>query len=96
MDVKQKIIDIINIVFHDELIDINPPIERWMEYRDIGRRLEAYVVRATYKYRGNIDYTFSIDNDHFMLVTPQRALQNANNFYLQALQQIKNRNENTK
>ena len=96
MKIKEKINNFIKRTFHDEIVAVEPPREWWMEYRDVGRRLEAYVVSVVYKYRGAQTAYFSVDNDHFLLVTPQKALKNANDFYLRTLQQIKNRNENTK
>ncbi len=93
---KERFNNFIERTFHDEIVAVEPPRECWMEYRDVGRRLEAYIVPITYKYRGVRNAYFDIDNDHFLLVTPEKALKNANSFYLKILQQIKKRNENTK
>ena len=85
---KDKITYFINRTFRDEIIAVEPPREMWVEYKDVGRRLEGYVVPVTYKYRGKQTIYSCIDNDHLCLVSPQRALKFATDFYNNARQKI--------
>ena len=96
MGIKQKFKLFITKTFHDEIIAVAEPREWWIEYRDIGKRLEGYIVTVTYKYRGKRNLYSVIDNDHFHLISPERALKDAKAFYSKTLQKIKTRNENTK
>ena len=74
--------------FHDEIIAVYPPEEYIVTYRDVGTRLEGYTVRVEYKYRGIDNRLFPIDNDHFQIVSPQRALKYAQDFYMKARDKI--------
>ena len=96
MTIKEKINNFIKRTFHDEIIAVEPPREFWMEYKDIGPRLEGYITTVTYKYRGKQNLVSTIDNDHFQLISPEKALKNAMNFYEKVTKKIKNSNENTK
>ena len=87
MTIKQKINNFIERAFNDKIIAVQPIEELWITYRDIGTRLEAYYVSVTYKYRGNRKVYFSIDNDHWQIVTAANALKNAQDYY----QKIRNR-----
>lgn len=88
MTIKEKINNFIEHTFHDEIIAVEPPREFWMEYKDVGRRLEGYITTVTYKYRGKQDVVSTIDNEHFQLISPERALKNANDFYLRATRKM--------
>lgn len=81
MKFVEKIKDLYNKTFNDEIIDIKPPREFWCDYRDIGRRLEGYKLKVQYKYKGWSDVFFSIDNDHLQLISKEKALKTAINFY---------------
>ena len=96
MTLIQKIKDFYEKTFHDEIVAIEEPREWWLEYRDIGRRLEGYIVPVTYKYRGKRNMCAWIDNDHMNLISKEKALQNATTFYNNVINKIKMRNENTK
>lgn len=98
---RLRLRDFIDKTFRDEIVDIEPPKEWWFEYRDVGKRLEGYIIPVTYKYRGRCYMYSSIDNDHFGLVTPQRALKEAERFYNKTQQKLLQKrsraiNENTK
>ena len=88
MKIKQVISNFVNRMFNDEVIDVQPPREWWVEYKDVGKRLEGYIVSVTYKYRGWCDTYSIIDNDHFQLISPKQALKNATRFYNKTRQKI--------
>lgn len=94
--IKTGIKDFMNKTFHDEVVAVAPPREFYYTYRDIGIRLESFVVTVTYKYRGRVNYFFCIDNDHLKLVSVEKAFCAARDYYLSKLQKIKSNNENTK
>lgn len=81
MYIKEKIERLLNIAFRDEVVAISGPHEWWWEYRDVGKRLEGYLVVVKYKYAGEKKYHFTIDNDHLQLVSANDALKNAKDFY---------------
>lgn len=85
MKIIEKVKDLYNKTFNDEIQKIEPPHEYWCNYRDIGRRLEGYKIAIKYKYKGWSDMFFVIDNDHFKLVSKEKALKNATDFYEKAL-----------
>ena len=82
--------------FHDEIIAVEEPREFVVKYKDIGDRLEGYIIPVTYKYRGKQNMYSMIDNDHWHLISKECALKRANKFYQQTLKKIQSRNENTK
>ena len=77
-----------DMLFHDKIIDIEEPREWHIEYRDIGKRLEGYIVPVTYKYRGKCNKYFIIDYDHFQLISKQRAQNNANLYYQRVREEL--------
>ena len=95
-----KIQDFLNRVFSDYIVAVEPPHEWWNYYYDVGMRLEGYKVPVTYKYAGRKERTFSIDNEHLRLITPEMAIDDAQKFYEKTLKKIESRkqqeNENTK
>ena len=91
-----KIRDFINRTFHDEVIGVLPPQEVYYTYRDVGTRLESYVVKVTYKYAGAKEAFFDIDNDHFQIISKEQAKIWANAFYKRMLQRIDARNNKTR
>ena len=96
MTLTQKIKNFYERTFRDEIVTVEPPREWWIEYRDIGRRLEGYIVPVVYKYRGKRNLCATIDNDHLNFISKEKALQNAMTFYNNAIKKIKARNENSK
>ena len=94
--IKLSIRNFIKRTFHDEIIAIEEPREWWVEYKDVGRRLEGYIIPVTYKYRGNQNTYSIIDNDHLHIITKERALREAQKFYAKVQKKIASRNENTK
>ena len=89
LNLKFNLKDFITRTFHDEILSADAPCEYKITYNDIGTRLEAYVVDVTYKYAGKRQYFFAIDNDHLQLISPARALKNANDFYARCLKKVK-------
>ena len=85
MKIIEKVKDLYKKTFDDEIIGIKPPREYWCDYRDVGHRLEGYKIAVTYKYKGLLDVFFIVDNDHFRLVSKEKALKNAMNFYEKTL-----------
>ncbi|MBO4625827.1 MAG: hypothetical protein J5679_00925, partial [Alphaproteobacteria bacterium] len=59
-------------------------------------RVEAYVVRVMYKNGRRKEFTFPIDNDHWHLVTPEKAYCRALRFYSRQFNKMLICNENTK
>lgn len=101
MQIAAKIEYFINRLFRDEIIRIRKPKKWIIKYKDIGTRLEGYIVDVTYKYAGKQQHIFHIDNDHLKLISQSEALNTAQNFYLKVREEIKQRqlkqkNENTK
>ena len=88
MKIIEKVKDLYKKTFDNEIQKIEVPREYWCDYRDIGRRLEGYKVLVKYRYKGWVDLFFIIDNDHFNLVSKEKALKNAMNFYEKTLFQI--------
>lgn len=84
MTIKQNIENFIEHTFNDKIVDVRPIKEMRVSYHDIGERLEGYVVPVTYKYRGNRNVYFTIDNDHFKMISAEKALQNAKDYHLKA------------
>ena len=95
-----KIQNFLNRAFADYIVAVEPPREWWIDYRDVGMRLEGYKVPVTYKYAGRKERTFSIDNEHLRLITPEMAIDDAQKFYEKTMKKIELRkqqeNENTK
>ena len=77
--------------FRDEIIEVYPPEDYIVTYRDVGTRLEGYMVRVVYKYHGVENRLFPIDNDHFQFISSQRTLKYAQDFYMKARKQIEQR-----
>ena len=101
MQIAAKIEYFINILFRDEAIRISKPKKWIVKYKDVGRRLEGYIVDVTYRYAGKQQKIFNIDNDHLELVSQSEAFNAAQNFYLKVREEIKQRqskqkNENIK
>ena len=88
----QIIRDFINKTFRDEMTGVEQPREWWIKYKDVGERLEGYIVTVHYKYRGQKDRCFDIDNDHFQIVSKIEANNNAWDFYFRTLDEIEKRN----
>lgn len=85
--------------FRDEIIEVYPPEDYIVTYRDVGTRLEGYMVRVVYKYHGVENRLFPIDNDHFQFISSQRTLKYAQDFYTNArkkIEQAKQENANEK
>ena len=96
LNMRLSIRNFIKREFHDEIVAIEEPREWWVEYRDVGKRLEGYVIPVTYKYRGKQNLYSIIDNDHWHLISQERALKKAQKFYAQVQKKIQAHNENTK
>ena len=84
MKIVQSIEDFMKRNFNDEIIDVQPIAEMRIKYRDIGERLEGYVVPVTYKNRGQSKEYFTIDNDHWKIVSAEKAFQNAKDYHLKS------------
>ena len=97
LNMRLSLRNFIDRTFHDEIIAIEEPREWWVEYMDKGRRLEGYIIPVTYKYRGKQDAYSVIDNDHFGLITQERALKKAQRFYSRTIQKLNaKKQENSK
>ena len=97
LKLRLSIRDYLKKTFHDEIIDIEEPREWWVEYKDVGRRLEGYVIPAIYKYRGKQNIYSTIDNDHFFIITKEHAFKSAWKFFNETKKKIAARNnENIK
>jgi len=92
MILSVKIQNFLNRVFSDYIVAVEPPREWWVDYYDVGMRLEGYIVPVTYKYSGKTQRTFIIDNDHLRLISPEMAICGAQKFYNKALKEIEKRN----
>ncbi|MBQ7409175.1 MAG: hypothetical protein IJV03_01280 [Alphaproteobacteria bacterium] len=91
MQIAAKIEYFINRLFRDEITHIEKP-KKWVaKYKDIGKRLEGYIVNVTYKYAGKQKKFFHIDYDHLQLISKADAFKAAQNFYLSACAEIKQR-----
>lgn len=88
LNVKLRLKNLIAKTFCDEIIDIKKPQEWWVEYRDIGKRMEGYIINVTYKYKGNRNLYSFIDADHFRLVTAKKAKKAAWDFYDEVCKKI--------
>ena len=101
MNIKHQISNFINKTFRDEIIDIKPPREWWVEYKDVGKQLEGYIISVIYKYRGERKAYACIDNGFLGIISPDEALHHATVFYDNirkkiALRRATQQNENIK
>ena len=96
MNVRQKIKYFIDRTFHDEIIAAKPPVEWLQVYRDVGVRVEGYVVPVVRKYSGKENILFPIDYGMFGLVSAKSAAKNAADFYEKIVQKLRNNNGKTK
>lgn len=96
MNVRQKIKYFIDRTFHDEIIAAKPPVEWYEIYRDIGPRVEGYVVPVVRKYSGKTNILFPIDYGMFGLVPAKSAAKNAADFYVKIMRKLENNNGKAK
>ena len=96
LNMKLSIRNFLKRTFHDEIIAIEEPREFVVKYKDIGERLEGYIIPVTYKYRGKQNMYSMIDNDHWHLISKERALRDAQTFYQQTLKKIQLNNDKAK
>lgn len=93
--------EFIDNIFNNPPIDVCLPRAFTVFYRDVGKRVEAYTVEVTYKNDKHKEFTFPVDNDHWQLVSSDRAYKRAMCFYrrqrakVRAYQRL-HRNENSK
>lgn len=95
MQIAVKIQNLLNRLFRDEAVAVSEPREWIIQYKDVGTRLEGYIVDVTYKYAGKQSKYFNIDNDHFLLVSKSDAFNAASRFCSMIREKIK-QNENIK
>ena len=91
MQIAAKLEYAMNRLFRDEITHIESP-KKWVaKYKDIGKRLEGYIVNVTYKYAGKQKKFFDIDYGWLRLVSKEEAAKAAQNFYLMGCEEIKQR-----
>ena len=92
--------EFINNIFNNPPISVEQPRPQTKHYSDVGTRIEAYIVKVTYKNGRNRRFSFAVDHDHFLLSSQERSLKRANKFYQRQCAKIKAMNqqqhENTK
>lgn len=88
--------DFIDNIFNNPPVLIEAPRAVKMHYSDVGTRVEAFNVRLFYKNGQRKDFTFPIDNDHWKIVSQEKAFHRAYSFYLRKCKKIAARNEKTK
>ena len=69
-------------------VAVKAPRPRYEVYKDAGRVLLGYEVEVDYLYHGNQCVLFPTDMEKLGLVTPQRALANAINFYKETRKKV--------
>ena len=87
---------VIDNIFNNPPVSVDAPREYKMHYSDVGTRVEAYIVRVKYKNGKSRDFTFSIDNDHWKIVSAEKAYNRALRFYSRKFTQMLKREAKTK
>lgn len=98
----------INTRFRDEIIDVQPPRENWVEHHGI-LVMESYVVTLVYKYAGpkpvafDIEEEEEIDEDFFKhsrqeqerlrILSQNRTRKSAQDFYMRTLAQVQQKKQ---
>ena len=88
--------DFIDNSFYNPIVNVEAPREYNVHYSDVGTRLEAYIVRVTYKNGRRREFCFAIDNDHWHIVPEVTAYNRALRFYSRKFTKMLLSNENTK
>ena len=88
--------EFIDNIFNNPPVSVTEPRPQKKHYSDVGTRLEAYIVKVTYKNGRSRRFSFAVDHDHFCLSSKSHSLERATRFYNRQCAKIKQRNENTK
>ena len=88
--------DFIDNIFNNPPVSVEAPRPQTKHYNDAGTRLEAYIVKVTYKNGNSRRFSFAVDHDHFCLSSKSHSLERATRFYNRQCAKIKQHNENTK
>jgi hypothetical protein len=88
--------EFIDNIFNNPPVCVVEPYPQRMHYSDVGTRIEAFIVKVTYKNGNSRRFSFAVDHDHFCLSSKSRSLERATRFYEHQCAKIKQRNENTK
>jgi len=88
--------DFIDNIFNNPPVSVTEPRPQKKHYSDVGTRLEAYIVKVTYKNGNSRRFSFAVDYDHLCLSSQPRSLKRATRFYNRQCAKIKQHNEKTK